>query len=151
MCLRIRSGAVTLFAAITIWSALSTGATDVGWPVRIVGMQAAPVTATVERRRWFRAMQLRVCQHTGPESRQDTQLLAMQPQAMQHQAIQLQATQPRERCISPALLPDSLGTARAPALRALPVGHAPPRQRPYPRHHRSQLQLPHSVTHVGKR
>src|SRR5215467_7315191 len=98
MCLRIRSAGVTLFAAITIWSALSTGVTPVGWPVRIPATQAAPVTATVEcrrafqalqllarqdtatveRRRAFRAMQLQVRQDISPESRQDTQLPAMQ-------------------------------------------------------------------------
>ena len=133
MCLRIRSAGVTLFAAITIWSALSTGATPVGWPVRITGTEAAPVTATVERRRSFRAMQLRVRQHTGPESRQD---------------MQLQVMQLRERFISPALPPDSPGTVHAPALRALPARQTQPRQ-PQP-DHQLLLQLPRRVMHAGR-
>jgi len=86
-------------------------------------------------------MQLQVRQDTGPESRQDTQLPAMQ----------LQAMQPRERCISPALPPDSLGTAHAPALRAPHVGDTQPRQRSQPHHPRLPLQLPRSVMHAGKR
>jgi hypothetical protein len=133
MCLRIRSGGVTLFAAITIWSALSTGATPAGWPVRITGTEAAPVTGMAECRRSSRAMQLRVRQDTGPESRQDTQL----------PAIQL-----RERCISPALPPDSRGTARALALHALPAGQTQPRQ-PQP-DHQLLLQQPRSVMHAGR-
>src|SRR5580765_159270 len=124
MCLRIRSGGVTLFVAITIWSALFIGATPAGWPVRITGTEAAPVTATVE----CRAMQLRVRQHTGPESRQDTQLPAMQL---------------RERCISSALPSDSPGTVHAPALRALPARQTQPRQ-PQP-DHQLLLQLPRRV------
>jgi hypothetical protein len=138
MCLRIRNGGVMLFAAITIWSAISTGATAAGWPVRIIGMELAPVTATAERRKSARAMQLRVRRDTGPEWRQDTQLPAMQHQAMQ----------PRERCISPALPPDSLGTAHAPALRALLAGQTQPRQRQP--HHQLLLQPPHSVMHAGR-
>ena len=134
MCLRIRSGGVTLFAAITIWSALFTGATLAGWPVRITGTEAAPVTGTVECRRSFRAMQLRVRQDTEPESPQDTQLPAMQL---------------RERYISPALSPDSPGTVHARALRALPARQAQPRQ-PQP-HHRLLLQHLRSVMHAGKR
>ena len=133
MCLRIRNGGVMLFAAITIWSAISTVATAAGWPVRIIGMELAPVTATAERRKSARAMQLRVRRDTGPESRQDTQFPAMQLPV---------------RCISPALLPDSLGTAHAPALRALPAGQTQPRQQQP--HHRLLLQPPHSVMHAGR-
>ena len=136
MCLRIRSGGVTLFAAITIWSALSTGAMPAGWPVRITGTEAAPVTGTVECRRSFRAMQLRVRQDTGPESRQDTQLPAMQL---------------RERCISPALSRDSPGTVHARALHVPHVGHVPLRQPEPQQHLRLLLQHPRSVMHAGKR
>jgi len=129
MCLRIRSGVVTLFVAITIWSALSTGATPAGWPVRITGTEATPgtgteatpVTGTVACRRAFQAMQLRVRQDIRPESRQDTQRPVMQLPIMQLPAMQL-----RERCISPALLPDNPGAVHAPALRALHVGKRRP-------------------------
>lgn len=141
MCLRIRSGAVTLFAAITIWSVLSTGAMPVEWPVRITGMEPAPVTATEECRRPVRAMQLRVRQDTALESRQDIQFPAMQRQVIQ----------PRERCISPALPPDNLGTAHARALRAPHVGGTPPSRRPQLQPLRLQFQPPHSVMHAGKR
>src|SRR5712671_2839269 len=141
MCLLIPATAVTLFAAMPIWSASSTGATVQEWPVRISGMQAALVIGTVQRRhKVFRATSPRVRQDTGPESRQD-----MQPQDMQFQDMQFQA-----RCISPASLPDSLDMAHALALRARRAGQTPPRQQQQP-HLRLLLQLPHNVTLVGKR
>lgn len=132
MYLLIPGTAGTLFAAMPIWSASSTGVMRGEWPVRITGMQAALVIGTVQRRRRvFQAMQLPVRRDTGPESRQD-----MQPQDTQLQVIQL-----RERCISPASLPDSLGTVHARALPARRVGRAPPRQP----HHQLLLQQPRSV------
>jgi hypothetical protein len=141
MCLLIPATAVTLFATMPIWSASSTGATAQEWPVRISGMQAVLVIGTVQRRhKVFRATSPRVRQDTGPESRQDMQLLDMQPRDMQ----------PRARCISPASLPDSLDMAHALALRARRAGQTPPRQQQQP-HLRLLLQLPHNVTLVGKR
>jgi len=96
-------------------------------------MEDVLVTGTVQRRRSFRAMQLRVRRDTGPESRQD---------------MQLQVMQPRERRISRALLRDSRGTAHAPALRALPARQTQPRQ-PQP-DHQLLLQLPRRVMHAGR-
>jgi len=146
MCLLIPATAVTLFAAMPIWSASSTGATAQEWPVRISGMQAVLVIGTVQRRhKVFRATSPRVRQDTGPESRQHMQLQDMQLQDMQPRDMQ-----PQARCISPASLPDSLDMAHALALRARRAGQTPPRQQQQP-HLRLLLQLPHNVTLVGKR
>lgn len=141
MCLFIPCIASTLFNAMRILSASSTGAMRGGWHARIIAMQDQVIGMALRRRGEFQAMRPRAHQDTGPESRPD-----MQPQVMQLPAMQL-----RERYISPALLPDKSGTAHAPALRARHAGHAPRRQRPQSQRRRLLLQLPHSVKHAGKR